>query len=83
MAEFDALIFDCDGVLVDSEVIAIACERETLAGWGLHYGFEEFVHRFVGLHNRDFHIALSAPPDATPRVEEEDAGDEIEEHGTR
>jgi beta-phosphoglucomutase-like phosphatase (HAD superfamily) len=26
MAEFGALIFDCDGVLVDSEVIAIACE---------------------------------------------------------
>jgi HAD superfamily hydrolase (TIGR01509 family) len=64
MAEFGALIFDCDGVLVDSEVIAIACERETLAGWGLHYEFEEFVHRFVGLHNRDFHFALSADADA-------------------
>lgn len=60
MSAFDALIFDCDGVLVDSEVIAIACERETLAGWGLHYEFEDFVHRFVGLHNRDFHIALAA-----------------------
>jgi HAD superfamily hydrolase (TIGR01509 family) len=64
MAAFDALIFDCDGVLVDSEVIAIQCERETLAGWGLHYEFETFVHRFVGLHNRDFHIALKADADA-------------------
>jgi len=60
MPTFDALIFDCDGVLVDSETIAIACERETLAGWGLRYEFEDFVHRFVGLHNRDFHIALAA-----------------------
>ena len=64
MAAFDALIFDCDGVLVDSEVIAIQCERETLAGWGLHYEVEDFIHRFVGLHNRDFHNALKADADA-------------------
>jgi HAD superfamily hydrolase (TIGR01509 family) len=60
MAQFDALIFDCDGVLVDSEVIAIDCEREILAGWGLDYAFESFVQRFVGLHNRDFHNAIAA-----------------------
>ena len=60
MAKFDALIFDCDGVLVDSEVIAIQCEREILANWGLDYAFETFVQRFVGLHNRDFHNAIAA-----------------------
>lgn len=60
MAAFDALIFDCDGVLVDSEVIAIASEREILASWGLEYDFQTFVSRFVGLHNRDFHAALAA-----------------------
>nr|WP_321511483.1 HAD-IA family hydrolase [uncultured Hyphomonas sp.] len=60
MAKFDALIFDCDGVLVDSEVIAIQCEREILASWGLDYAFETFVQRFVGLHNRDFHNAIAA-----------------------
>ena len=47
MPRFDALIFDCDGVLVDSEVIAIQCEREMLASWGLHYEFENFVKRNV------------------------------------
>lgn len=57
---FSALIFDCDGVLVDSEAIAIAAEREMLAGWGLDYDFQTFVSRFVGLHNRDFYTALSA-----------------------
>ena len=56
----DALIFDCDGVLVDSETISIATEREMLSGWGLDYPFEIFVSRFVGLHNRDFHAALAA-----------------------
>ncbi len=64
MTKFDALIFDCDGVLVDSEVIAIQCEREILAGWGLDYPFETFVQRFVGLHNRDFHNAIAADAQA-------------------
>lgn len=61
---FSALIFDCDGVLVDSEVIAIQSEREMLAAWGLHYEFEAFVSRFVGLHNRDFYEALARDADA-------------------
>ncbi|MEO1966838.1 HAD-IA family hydrolase [Hyphomonas sp.] len=64
MAKFDALIFDCDGVLVDSEVIAIQCERELLSQWGLDYEFESFVQRFVGLHNRDFHNAIAADAQA-------------------
>lgn len=53
-----AIIFDCDGVLVDSEVIAITIEREHLAGWGLVYNNEIYISRFVGLHNRDYHAAL-------------------------
>lgn len=61
--EFSALIFDCDGVLVDSEAIAIHAERELLASWGLDYDFETFVSRFVGLHNRDFYIALAGDAD--------------------
>lgn len=64
MTKFEALIFDCDGVLVDSEVIAIQCEREILADWGLDYEFETFVQRFVGLHNRDFHDAIAADAQA-------------------
>ncbi|WP_375209938.1 HAD family hydrolase [Hyphomonas jannaschiana] len=64
MPAFEALIFDCDGVLVDSEVIAIQCEREILAGWGLDYAFETFVQRFIGLHNRDFHNAIAADAQA-------------------
>jgi len=54
----EAIIFDCDGVLVDSEVIAIAVEREHLSGWGLAYDNETYLSRFVGLHNRDYHTAL-------------------------
>ena len=72
MAKFDALIFDCDGVLVDSEVIAIQCEREILASWGLDYPFETFVQRFVGLHNRDFHNAIAADAKAAGLTLQED-----------
>ena len=61
---FDAVIFDCDGVLVDSEIIAIAVEREHLSGWGLVYDNETYISRFVGLHNRDYHAALRVDADA-------------------
>lgn len=48
---FDAIIFDCDGVLVDSEVLAVKGERKALDDLGLHYTPEEYVRRFAGLHD--------------------------------
>ncbi len=56
--DFDAIIFDCDGVLVDSEVISIHGERAALAGMGLDYAPEEFVQRFVGLHDDAYFAQL-------------------------
>lgn len=58
--KFDAIIFDCDGVLVDSEVLAIRGERTALADLDLHYTPEEYVRRFVGLHDRRFFDHLKA-----------------------
>ena len=55
-----AIIFDCDGVLVDSERIAIAVEREHLGRIGLFYDATEYLSRFVGLTNEDFHDALDS-----------------------
>jgi HAD superfamily hydrolase (TIGR01509 family) len=52
--DFDAIIFDCDGVLVDSEVLAIRGERAALEALGLPYTPEEYVRRFVGLHDGAF-----------------------------
>jgi HAD superfamily hydrolase (TIGR01509 family) len=43
-----AIIFDCDGVLVDSEVIAQEVETSMLAEIGLHYDRREFNVRFMG-----------------------------------
>lgn len=57
--EHEAIIFDCDGVLVDSEIIHIATELELLADLGLVYERETYLTRFVGLSNADFHAELS------------------------
>ncbi len=69
---FEAVIFDCDGVLVDSEALAISGERTALAALGLPYSAEDYVRRFVGLHDRlffdhlrtDYHDAHGSPAPA-------------------
>lgn len=55
---FEAVIFDCDGVLVDSEVLAIRGERAALETLGLLYTPQDYVRRFVGLHDGAFFAAL-------------------------
>jgi HAD superfamily hydrolase (TIGR01509 family) len=53
-----AVIFDCDGVLVDSEILAHEVELGVLAEFGLHYDTHEFKARFMGMSDRGFHAAL-------------------------
>jgi HAD superfamily hydrolase (TIGR01509 family) len=55
-----AVIFDCDGVLIDSEIIAVEVEMALLAGHGLHYEIAEFKARFMGMSDTAFYAALSA-----------------------
>tara|TARA_R110001606_G_scaffold343375_2_gene491943 strand:- start:217 stop:897 length:681 start_codon:yes stop_codon:yes gene_type:complete len=55
----EALIFDCDGVLVDSEAIHVAVEIELLTEMGLAYEWETYLSRFVGLGVPEFHAALA------------------------
>jgi HAD superfamily hydrolase (TIGR01509 family) len=58
--KFAAIIFDCDGVLINSEVINLAVEREMLAELGLTYELAVYQTRFVGLANNSFFAALDA-----------------------
>ena len=51
---FSAIIFDCDGVLVDSEKIYLAVERKHLAIVGLEYDELEYRRRFMGLKTADY-----------------------------
>ncbi|WP_436791119.1 HAD family hydrolase [Yinghuangia sp. YIM S10712] len=42
------VIFDCDGVLVDTERIAVRVQREVLAALGWAMSEDEIIHRFIG-----------------------------------
>jgi beta-phosphoglucomutase-like phosphatase (HAD superfamily) len=55
-----AVIFDCDGVLIDSEIIAVEVEMGLLAGHGLRYETAEFKTRFMGMSDAAFYAALAA-----------------------
>ena len=54
-----AVIFDCDGVLVDSEVIAVRAELRALKELGLPYDEDEYVHRHLGATVEAFLSALA------------------------
>ena len=55
-----AVIFDCDGVLVESEVIAHEVELAVLGDIGLHYDAHDFAIRFMGMSDKAFWAALEA-----------------------
>jgi HAD superfamily hydrolase (TIGR01509 family) len=47
------LVFDCDGVIVDSEIIAAAVEAELLTKAGYPIAAPELIRRFAGLTSRE------------------------------
>jgi HAD superfamily hydrolase (TIGR01509 family) len=49
MAQPDLLIFDCDGVLIDSELIACRAEVACLAEIGIAMQVEEILNRYLGV----------------------------------
>lgn len=55
-----ALIFDCDGVLVDSEAIHIVAERELLSAHGIEIAYDDYLTRFVGMRDADWLAAVAA-----------------------
>jgi HAD superfamily hydrolase (TIGR01509 family) len=48
MIKPDLIIFDCDGVLVDSEVLSCRSLSELLAGYGIDLGVEQALDLFLG-----------------------------------
>ena len=46
---FDLIIFDCDGVLIDSEAIICAAEAEALTAAGYRISTEDLIKRFCGV----------------------------------
>jgi HAD superfamily hydrolase (TIGR01509 family) len=56
----DAVIFDCDGVLIDSETIAHEVELEAMNRLGLSFDSDRFKALFQGLGVKDWGEALDA-----------------------
>ncbi|MBL4599662.1 MAG: HAD family phosphatase [Rhizobiaceae bacterium] len=58
MPEIKLVIFDCDGVLVDSEIIAAKIEAETYRDLGYEIENEEFAIRFAGSSGADIRAEI-------------------------
>ncbi len=43
------VIFDCDGVLIDSEVLSFAVDVQILAGYGIEVSSDDLARRFGGV----------------------------------
>jgi HAD superfamily hydrolase (TIGR01509 family) len=56
----DLVIFDCDGVLVDSEVISCRAHAETLTRHGYPITAEQVFHRFLGRSTRQANMEVEA-----------------------
>lgn len=54
--ELEAVIFDCDGVLVDTEPLHYRAFQEVLVPLGLGHDFNNYLERFVGFDDRDAFI---------------------------
>ena len=61
-----AVIFDCDGVLVDSEIISVEFSVAFLAELGLQYTQAEYIERFLGKSDKSFFAELET--DARKRI---------------
>lgn len=57
---FDLVIFDCDGVLVDSERLTVAVEARMLTELGWPHTPDEVVARFMGRSSESMLIELEA-----------------------
>jgi phosphoglycolate phosphatase len=73
---FDLVIFDCDGVLVDSEPVANRVFAAALREIGLEIRFEEVCRTFIGLSMTrcveivEQRLGRPVPADFVPRVQE-------------
>ena len=59
--QIEAVIFDFDGVIVDTEPLHHAAFQRTLEPLGLHFTWQEYVETYIGFDDRDaFRHAFSA-----------------------
>ncbi len=59
-AAIELVIFDCDGVLIDSELIGCAADAEVLTEAGFPISSEEMIRRFAGVPAAATYAAVEA-----------------------
>jgi HAD superfamily hydrolase (TIGR01509 family) len=59
-SNFDLIIFDCDGVLVDSEVISSRAHAKMLTRHGYPITADQVLARFLGVPDREARMAVEA-----------------------
>lgn len=74
MARYDAILFDFDGVLVDSEPVHHACWAEILRPYGIDLTWDLYAGEFAGLTDSAFLDLIGARAD--PPV----SGEKLREH---
>ena len=65
MPEFDLIIFDCDGVLIDSEVLSASVFIEELQKYDIHVERRVFFERMIG---RSFEQGVATIRDETGKT---------------
>jgi HAD superfamily hydrolase (TIGR01509 family) len=60
VAAFELVIFDCDGVLIDSERLGVKVDTAALHELGWPLSEAEVIERFVGRSDRDNQAAIEA-----------------------
>jgi len=51
--KFDAIIWDCDGVLIDSEVISCSVSVDFLKNYGIEIELSDYMDKFLGCRFKD------------------------------
>ncbi|MBI1788721.1 MAG: HAD family phosphatase [Acidobacteria bacterium] len=69
MNRYDAILFDFDGVLADTEPLHYACWAEILAPAGLHLDWETYRRDCIGVSDRAMLELFAARAERPPAVE--------------
>ena len=75
LSRVDLIIFDCDGVLIDSELISCECALSALQSLGLQINLETVMSRFLGTSRREMARQVAeegypVSPDFTENLED-------------
>src|SRR5581483_6383312 len=70
MKRYDAILFDFDGVLIDSEPLHFACWAEVLAPLGVRLEWEFYSRHCIGIDDREM-LRMMATRSDPPRAWEE------------